>query len=527
MPETLRMDLRGHPAPTPDDGEATKVSIDAAKLRPPRARRCPVCDKAFSGESRFCPFDGDPLIDAPDWNPSADALLGQVVDGRYRVERVVGEGGMGTVYEVRHLTLGRPFAMKILKREVLEDDDLIERFIREAKAAASVGHPNIVAVNDFGELTAEQGPTLRHRRVPYFVMEMLVGATLAETLKTQRAMPAKRVARIFAQCASALAATHAAGVLHRDLKPDNVFLVQASSGDFVKVLDFGVAKIAGAGRLTQVGRVFGTPHYMSPEQARGEAVDERADIYALGVMMYECATGRVPFEAETYMGVLTQHMFAEPDPIEHVAPRDAPVGALGPIVMRCLEKEVERRFSSMVELGEALEAVLRQDPDGDVTLAPRGPSASGRGPRNAPALHLRDAVTLPGEAPIEVDVKTLPRSSGLFAVGAVVALLGASLIAAWLMLTAHQESPPLLAASAASAAAASSGPSNEPPPALSAEPPAPEPSSVAAPAASLPPELPAALQPPARPKPRAPVAQPAPTPTPETPRTGEVVDPWK
>ncbi len=353
MPETVRFGST-EGAAEGDDALTRRVNLADDK---PRAHRCPTCQQVFSGDARFCPFDGDPLVDAPDWNPTAEPLLGKTVDGRYEVSSVLGEGGMGTIYEVRHATLGRRFALKVLRRDIA-DKELNLRFIQEAKAAAAIGHPNIVAVNDFGAIEMEHGGS-----VPYFVMEHLEGEGLAEVLRREGNVTSRRAAGIVQQCVSGLAAAHAAGVIHRDLKPDNVFLTRVGDREFVKLLDFGVAKMAGAGRLTQAGTVFGTPHYMSPEQAAGHAVDHRADVYALGIILYECLSGRVPFEADSYMGVLTKHMFAIPEPIERAVGNAEALGGLAPIVMRCLAKEPAERYATMDELGAALELFL-QNPSG-------------------------------------------------------------------------------------------------------------------------------------------------------------------
>ncbi len=357
---------RAAPREGHEGGRPGAVAGVAPAKKRSSARRCPTCEQAFSGEARFCPFDGDALVDAPDWNPSADPLLGQVVDGRYEVVSVIGEGGMGTVYEVRHTTLGRRFALKVLRRDIA-DAEHTARFIQEAKAAAAIGHPNIVAVSDFGEISlapdgrsdgAPLSPGPLSQPVPYFVMEYLTGISLASLLRAEKTLDPARAAQIVLQCAAGLSAAHAAGVVHRDLKPDNVFLTRSGDREFVKLLDFGVAKMAGAGRLTRAGMVFGTPHYMSPEQAAGQSVDHRADVYALGVILYEALAGRVPFEADTYMGVLTKHMFATPEPIERVAPDASALGALGPITMRCLAKSPHDRYSSMAEVVAAIELSL-------------------------------------------------------------------------------------------------------------------------------------------------------------------------
>ncbi|MFT3764333.1 MAG: serine/threonine-protein kinase [Minicystis sp.] len=397
VPLTLRMDPAASPPPDlgSDEGSAVArpVSPGAAvsvARKAARARRCPSCEQAFSGEARFCPFDGDALVDAPDWNPAADPLIGQTVDGRYQVTGVLGEGGMGTVYEVRHTTLGRRFALKVLRRDIA-DAEHTARFIQEAKAAAAIGHPNIVAVSDFGEITvpapAESGKRpAAGTPVPYFVMEYLTGISLAALLRSEKTLDAARAAQIVLQCASGLAAAHAAGVIHRDLKPDNVFLTRSGDREFVKLLDFGVAKMAGAGRLTRAGMVFGTPHYMSPEQAAGQSVDLRADVYALGVILYECLAGRVPFEADTYMGVLTKHMFATPEPIDRMVPDGSRLGSLAPIVMRCLAKNPQERYASMAELVSALEAALEASARRAGSLRPGGRRGDSLDPPETPGL---------------------------------------------------------------------------------------------------------------------------------------------
>jgi serine/threonine-protein kinase len=348
-------------------------------------RQCTACRRRFSRDAVFCPYDGIKLEPAT-FNPLGDPLVGTTVDGRYEVQEVLGEGGMGRVYRVRHTTLERLFAMKVLRRDLARDEDLGERFLHEAKATASVKHPNVVQISDFGRLPDG---------IPYFVMELLVGTTLGEAIKAGGPIPAGRATRIITRVAGAIGAAHEAGVVHRDLKPDNVFLVGGSASDAedesraramvgegtdVRVVDFGAAKIIGSNRMTRTGIVFGTPHYMSPEQASGGTVDHRADIYALGIIMYEMFTGRVPFEADTYMGVLTQHMFVQPMRPSQVSEAAKELGALEDITLICLEKKPEDRFASMGDLAAAVQRVVRLRADGVAEVAEHFEPWPGRGP---------------------------------------------------------------------------------------------------------------------------------------------------
>jgi serine/threonine-protein kinase len=335
------------------------------------SRECPECGQRFSRDGVFCPFDGTRL-EGLSVSLSIDPLMGSTIDGRYEVIELLGEGGMGRVYSVLHTGLGRLFALKALRRELARDEELSQRFIREAKAMASVRHPHIVEITDFGRLPDN---------VPYFVMEMLVGETLAQVIKDTGCVPVARGIPILEQVASALAAAHEAGVVHRDLKPENIFLVgsgkgrdadgtsPASSGrgrnleDDVRVVDFGAAKIIGSSQVTRNGVVFGTPYYMSPEQASGAQVDTRTDIYSLGVIMYEMFTGKVPFEGDTYMNVLTQHIFAEPDYPSVRSPMGTSLGALDQVTLTCMAKKPEKRFASMEDVLLALKAVAAGQSD--------------------------------------------------------------------------------------------------------------------------------------------------------------------
>lgn len=340
------------PAPLPEE--------DRSRL----ATRCAKCLRSFSGGGRFCPYDGERL--EPVESSPEDPLLGSVVDGRFEVLALLGEGGMGIVYRVRHRVLGREFALKALRADIAQEEQLGARFLREAQSAASINHPNVCEITDFGELDGGR---------PYFVMELLTGESLSALLQRER-LPLGRVVRLSEQIARALDAAHRAGVVHRDLKPDNILIEATPTDERVKVVDFGLAQVAGHSRLTQPGIVFGTPHYMSPEQASGGEVDPRADIYALGILMYEMLTGKVPFEAETYMGVLSKHLYLEPRPPSELVP-GGKIGALEGVVLRCLEKRPENRYATMATLLDELRGIVRVDA-GQVSVRPGalGPSAT-------------------------------------------------------------------------------------------------------------------------------------------------------
>jgi serine/threonine-protein kinase len=287
-----------------------------------------------------------------------DPLLGTVLADRYRIERKLGEGGMGAVYLARHVILEKIVALKILHDEYARRRELVERFLHEAKAASRIRHEHVIDITDFGETASKN---------VFFAMEYLEGHDLASELD-RGPMEWPRIKRIMLQLCAALQAAHEAGIIHRDLKPENIYLVERlGNPDFVKVLDFGVAKLtdpSGLGveeprerRLTRTGMVFGTPEYMSPEQARGEKPDIRVDVYATGCILFELVTGDVPFRGDNFMGVLTKHLF---DPLPRLAERtdrtDYPPG-LQEVVTQALAKDKEQRFASMNELAVAIDTL--------------------------------------------------------------------------------------------------------------------------------------------------------------------------
>ena len=310
------------------------------------ANRCPRCGQHGFPDGRFCPFDGEALVAARDWSSIGDPLLGRLIDDRYEIEALVGEGGTGLVYRVRHVRLGQTFAMKALRGTLACDRELSERFVREARIAATVSHPGLVRVTDFGYL-----PDSR----PFFVTEWVEGFPLRVLLRWAPLSP-ERAARLAYRIAQATAAVHLAGIVHRDLKPDNVHV---TADDEITVLDFGLALIAGSDpKIARSSIAFGTPHYMSPEQATGAGVDARADVYALGVMLYEMLAGRVPFDAPSAAEVLAQHLTEPPLPPSRWLQSVTGLGGVERVALTCLAKCADGRFASMDHVCLALQDAM-------------------------------------------------------------------------------------------------------------------------------------------------------------------------
>ncbi|MFT7579827.1 MAG: Flp pilus assembly protein TadD [Myxococcota bacterium] len=284
----------------------------------------------------------------------ADKLVGKVVGGRYEMIKKLGAGGMGAVYQARQLSMDRLVALKLLHGHYASNKQAVARFNREMQVTARIEHPNTIRVYDFGETDDKQ---------LFLAMEYLEGGTLSDALNTGEPMASERLVHIGLQIARALAAAHSDGVVHRDLKPDNVMLLNRyGERDFVKVLDFGIARFIGeedAARtqLTADGAVVGTPAYMSPEQATGGGLDHRTDIYSFGVILFEMATGRVPFDAPTTISLMVMHVQDEPPIPSELAPGLVPP-ALEVLILRMLAKNPEDRPQSVAEVVAALEGAL-------------------------------------------------------------------------------------------------------------------------------------------------------------------------
>ena len=368
---------------------------------PPVQQRfiCPNCRAAFNEASKFCGDCGSRMVASPleaartavmkpddgtratgarravtadrRMSDSNRAWLGKIIDGRYRVLEAIGRGGVGVIYKVEHMRMGKVAAMKVLHRDLLADPEMAQRFEREATAVSKLHHPHTVQVFDFG---TTDGST-------YLIMEYVRGLDLAFVIERDGPMHIGRAAPLLVQICGALSEAHELGIVHRDLKPENVLVTRTTGGrDFAKVLDFGLAKLEQPSTPTMLATtdratIVGTPYFMSPEQIRGDEVDARADVYSFGAMMFNLLTGEQLFTASSAVGVLTKHLTEQPDlpsarkPALHIDSR------VDEIVMRCLYKEAERRWASIAQVSAALEALIVEL--GPAGRDPRRESSSG------------------------------------------------------------------------------------------------------------------------------------------------------
>jgi serine/threonine protein kinase len=304
---------------------------------------CPVCGKEYSDTSTLCTLDAEVLQSVD------DPLVGQTLAEKYLIEQLIKRGGMGAVYRGKHVMMDKTVAIKVLRPSLAGDDDVVARFSREAKAASRISHPHAVSVTDFGE--AENG-------VVFLVMEYLDGQTLKDVIRNEGPMALDRAVEIVRQVSGALDAAHKQGVVHRDLKSDNIMLSQTNGGDWAKVLDFGIAKIqqpegARDHDITAANLVIGTPQYMSPEQcSQTGPIDARSDVYSLGVILFEMLAGRVPFTGDSPTVIMMKQVQDDPPSIL-VARPDLPAG-VDNLVRKALAKQPIDRFQTAGALSEAL-----------------------------------------------------------------------------------------------------------------------------------------------------------------------------
>src|SRR6267154_5947926 len=304
---------------------------------------CPVCGKEYSDTSSLCTLDAEVL------QSMDDPLLGQTLAEKYLIEQLIKRGGMGSIYRGKHVMMEKTVAVKVLRPSLAGDDVVVARFSREAKAASRISHPHAVSVTDFGE--SESG-------VVFLVMEYLDGRSLKEVIRSEGPMALDRAVEIVRQVSGALDAAHAQGVIHRDLKSDNIMLSQTNGGDWAKVLDFGIAKIQQPegvrdNDITAANLVIGTPQYMSPEQcSQAGPIDARSDVYSLGVIVFEMLAGRVPFTGESPTVIMMKQVGDEPPSILDQRP-DLPV-SIDNLIKKALAKQPSERFQTAGALSEAL-----------------------------------------------------------------------------------------------------------------------------------------------------------------------------
>lgn len=348
------------PAPDPAQPPRANPTLLLAEGDAPRTRRCASCSELYPADFLVCPRDATPLVAAPS---DADPLVGKLIGETYQIVRVVGEGGMGRVYEARHLRLKeRRFAVKCLHADLARNPEMAARFLREAESASSIKHENVVDVFDVHHLPDG---------TPYLVGEFLEGEELADYVKKRGPLEPRLAAKVGRQVCDALSAAHRRGIVHRDMKPENIFVLGSSidavaRGEsrtlHVKVLDFGISK-AGPNdheNLTRTGVIMGTPSYMAPEQARGRPVDHRADVYAVGACLYFMVTGRRPFDSEDPTATLSMVLTEDPARLREIDPSIPEMLEL--VIQRAMAKDADERYATMSELEKALVMAMGRSP---------------------------------------------------------------------------------------------------------------------------------------------------------------------
>lgn len=375
---------------------------------------CPACNRSYGVDELFCPSDGTRLVKLV---ARPDSLIGRVFDNRYEIRAVLGNGGMGTVYRGWQLSVDREVAIKVIHPKLATIRAVAKRFLREARLSSRLQHPAIVSVFDFGQ--ADDG-------VLFLVMEFLRGRPLADEIKRGQVFPLSRLIRIASQICEALESAHREGIVHRDLKPHNVMLLD---GDRVKVLDFGLAKsfVAEDSGITGTDALLGTPQYMPPEQILGKEVDQRADLYALGCMLYQMAAGRPPFDTNLATNALLNMHLHEAVPL---LPDEVP-RPLASLIMRCLAKDPMQRPASAVLVKTALDALV----DGQSNALLHTP---------VPAAFAPTTALPPAPTPAPVPNPTKPKSS-LLLLGGIAVVIGVTAggIGAYSLRAKHRDDKPI------------------------------------------------------------------------------------
>lgn len=380
-----------------DCGITLTENVKGRKETSGQKKLCPACGRSLPLYAHFCPEDGERVVLVDESNTvvadavtnagrmtaasdvlitrseqtrwhntdntslagrdealiNQESLIGKIIGDKYRIDTLLGEGGMAQVFRATHLSLERPVVIKLMHGSLPSMDTALKRFELESKVTAKLDHPNIVSVFDVGLISGKR---------PYIVMEYIEGESLRDKLEREGAMEPEQAARALIQICLGLQEAHGQGIVHRDLKPENIMLRErADRPDWVKIVDFGIAHLKQGGqRLTKTGIAIGTVDYMSPEYLGDKPIDHRADIYALGVILYELICDRCPFQAETAEAVMAKHLWSVPNPISHYRPDLLPNGPFDRIGLKTLEKEPEARYQSVADLRYDLEIALKE-----------------------------------------------------------------------------------------------------------------------------------------------------------------------
>jgi serine/threonine-protein kinase len=504
---------------------------------PPGEYYCPTCEKNYAIGDR-CPLDNTRLVKL---SVPIDPLIGKDLDGRYTIVEKLGQGGMGAVYRAQQHGLGREVAVKVVNAALVSDPEVVKRFLREAKLASRLSHPNAVGVVDFGQ--TEDG-------VFYLVMELVQGRTLDLVIKSEKTLTPARVVRIGAQVCDALDGAHALSIVHRDLKPSNIMLL-SQGRDLVKVLDFGLAKSVAPDQtsttMTNAGALLGTPAFMPPELALGEPCDGRADLYSLGCVLYLLAAGRLPFVSDSAHELIALHASDDrPPPLTGIPP------GLAHAIEKLLEKNPAKRFQTAAEAREALEISVAATPATGMpvvaattspslgpfpatsdqfkalkTPAPGKATVAGTRPRSETEMERMvsgDTMAAVNDTMVHKPAGASPmpasRRSRWLVPGIVAAMIGVGGGAYFIAQGVRGGDAPAPAAAPAAPQAPAPAPAASPSPAPAASPsPSPAPAPAASP--SPPPEPPAAAPAPPPTPPAAPTAKHNPPPARHAPKTPE------